>query len=241
MHSRNSSPKSDHNATFSDDDSLLLQCTQEVEDRLFATAKTSPVNIQADNNCNSSVVDGFESDESFEMFMSQIDESEVVSKKESNKENNVVKTFNEKAVNRKNVPVELQDDRVLRQPAHSSIIYPQPSFKAEFHNQASGRSDPSQVTSKLKSATLTDSPTSSRPIKKFRSSDDGLKGRNMVAASGKDGGGGTPLRLRRIQSDNNVTASSNAVELRPSCTQQEIERKKMEAKMKRQLRSQMKP
>lgn len=239
MHSRNSSPKSDHNATFSDDDSLLLQCTQEVEDRLFATAKTSPVNIQADNNCNSSVVDGFESDESFEMFMSQIDESEVVSKTESNKENNVVKTFNKKAVNRKNVPVELKDERELRQPPYSSIEYPQPSFKAEFHNQASGRSDQSQVTSKPISATLTDSPASSRPIKKFRSSDDGLKVRNMVAASGKDGGGGTPLR--RIQSDNNVTASSNAVEVRPSCTQQEIERKKMEAKMKRQLRSQMKP
>lgn len=236
--SKKNSPKSDSGDAFSDDDSLLLQCTQEVEDKLFATAKTSPVFIKADNNCNSDMIDGFESDESFELFMSQMDESEAVSKKESNKENSDLKTSSSKKVMHNINTAQLQDQRESRQPSNSSLKNPHPSFRAGYE-QPPSRSDQPQVPSTT-ATHQSDSPTSSRPIKKFRSSDDGLRGRNVVASGVENAGGGGGTPLRRIQSDNNVTASSNAVEVRSSCTQQMIEKKKLEAKMKRQLRSQMK-
>jgi len=223
---------------FSDDDSLLLQCTQEVEQNIMAGG-TSNDRVSAKSaikdNKNTIVNDdleGFESDESFEMFLTQIDIPD-----NSNKENSI-KSGSFSSISKKPPPATAKNQ------LHTSIKEQKyPKSNNIFSNKINNQPKPvfKQDTELLQ--TIQDpieSPSSSRPIKKFRSSDDGIGSslsRNSTSSADNPGGGTT---LRRIRSDNHVTANSKVVDLKPLYTQEQIERKKLEAKMKRQLRSQMK-
>lgn len=59
-----------------DDDSLLLRCTQEMEEEISSRARTEcKENLKQDGD------PGFESDDSLELIMSQMDETEFISEK----------------------------------------------------------------------------------------------------------------------------------------------------------------
>ena len=178
-------------------------------------------------------LEGFESDESFEMFLTQIDIPD-----NSNKENSI-KSGGFSSISKKPPPATTAKNQF-----HTSIKEQKyPKSNNIFSNKINNQPKPvfKQDTEQLQtSQDPVESPSSSRPIKKFRSSDDGIGSslsRNSTSSAENSGGG---TSLRRIRSDNHVTANSKVVDLKPLYTQEQIERKKLEAKMKRQLRSQMK-
>jgi hypothetical protein len=176
----------DSSIDFSDDDnSLLVRCTQEAEGepaglrRQEAEAGSSPPGVPVglrhqdfkENVINELDLE-FESDDSMEFMMSQMDEKELVSHK------------------------------------------PEPSKKPT--------ADLKRPLEPLNSNGSESSPSSSRSIKRFKSSDDGI---SSISSSSS---------LRRVHSSPVIPVEATR------CSLSEIERKKHEAKRKRQLSQQQK-
>lgn len=166
------------------------------------------------------------------MFLTQIDIPDNSTKSDSNKENSI-KSGSFSSISKK-PPVTVAKNNFQSSIKEQKYSKPNNIFSNKINNQAKPMFKNEKKEPQVSQDP--DSPTSSRPIKKFRSSDDGIGSSRNSTSSAENGG--TPLR--RIRSDNHVTANSKVVDLKPLCTQEQIERKKLEAKMKRQLRSQMK-
>ena len=161
---------------FSDDDSLLVRCTQEAEGiiPLPVTPRTSTLKNNLKENLLTKCELDFESDDSMDIMMSQIDEKELVAR---------------------NSPTSREQESDSKRPLEP-----------------------------LNSNAMT-SPSFSRSIKRFKSSDDGISPK-------------TSSSLRRVHSSPVIPKETAAARRR--CTLVEIERKKHEAKRKRELSQQQK-
>ncbi len=161
---------------FSDDDSLLIRCTQEAEGiiPLPVTPRTSRLKNNLKENLLKKCELDFESDDSMDIMMSQIDEKELVAR---------------------NSPTSREQETDSKRPLEP-----------------------------LNSNAMT-SPSFSRSIKRFKSSDDGISPK-------------TSSSLRRVHSSPVIPKETAAARRR--CTLEEIERKKHEAKRKRELSQQQK-
>eukprot|EP00088_Acartia_fossae_P060163 TRINITY_DN7198_c0_g1_i2.p1 TRINITY_DN7198_c0_g1~~TRINITY_DN7198_c0_g1_i2.p1 ORF type:complete len:516 (-),score=145.82 TRINITY_DN7198_c0_g1_i2:122-1669(-) len=207
---------------FSDDDALLLSCCNLDTDRLQGdegrgqpSPKVTQVSrILSEHKSENNPPDGFESDHSFDEFLSQLDETEIYHKKDS-------------AVDKENAGA---TSSTL---ALTTIAATHPTLTT------------TAVSSSIVSMDgITKISQSSRPVKKFRSADDGLSSQNRramygVEAENRTDSSSLTVARRRNHSEQQISqyASSQdaaAGATRPKCTQEEIQRKKKEALLKKQ-------
>ena len=206
---------------FSDDDALLMSCCNLDTDRLQGdeeqeghgqppSPKVTPqVSRILSEHKSENTPDGFESDHSFDEFLSQLDETEIYHKKDS------------VAVDKENAGAASTLTTTTTHPTLTTTV--------------------SRSSSSSSIEGITKISHSSRPVKKFRSADDGLSSQNRRAMYGVEAdrhtGSSPPAAARRRNhSEQQISqyASSQDAVTRPKCTQEEIQRKKKEALLKKQ-------